>query len=112
MRVFLASSKLDADETRRVMHKCQLDMMSGQTEDLMYKSFEKAAGSAVDKKNKRKEKEARKETGLGDQAKKESVTELVTSLLQQFAGAKNKKKKFGKKGASGESSHQCCPQGR
>ena len=106
MRVFLASSKLDADETRRVMHKCQLDMMSGQTEDPMYKSFEKAAGSAVDKKNKRKEKEARKETGLGDQAKKESLTELMTSLLQQFAGAKNKKKKFGKKGASGESSDE------
>ena len=105
MRVFLASAKLDADETTRIMHKCQLDMMMNQTDDAMYKSFEKAASSTIDKKAKRKEKEKQAKESAEPSAEK--LADLVSNLLKQFAGAKKANKHFAaKKTVTDESSDE------
>ena len=84
MRTYIETAGMGPDETSRIMHKTQLDMLSGKTEDRMMKSFEKIAGSYVDKKAK---KAVRESTGGEKQLASRVLKLLGQSKKVKHTGA-------------------------
>ena len=79
MRVYLETANIGPEETARIMHKTQLDMMTGQSEDPMLKAFEKNAGRFIEKKAK---KEVQESVGSATASSFEGLVRKVIKSLK------------------------------
>ena len=118
MRTYIETAGMGHEETCRIMHKTQLDMLSGKSEDPMMKSFEKIAGSYVDKKAKKAVKQSAggdkqlasrvlKLLGSHKKAKNTGALDSSSSESDSSIDSSSQQKKKGKSGKSARSKQVC-----